>query len=290
MNNSTHSQSPFKSEEHPLTIRSLIQKGRDITQKTFRSVFFLSFIMIGILYTLQFQTSPVISDLSDVVALLIVGFSIWVLSVLHATIVTQMMCRVTQDTVLNTKQALRKGIQKSWFVFLLCILYMASIGFFWMLSIETRQFGEITLYAGFFPYIALMVFVIPILLISVTFCLSLFIVVLRGQKQKDSSVFRKMVDNISESFYLLRKSWWKMLGLMLLNMLAIGIIWGVYQLLLKFLVIFSILFFVAGTAAQTTFWYGCVLALILELKAKRFLKKTDHKASLQPEMLKKSGI
>ena len=257
--------------QQPLTIWHVVQKGMDFAKSSFWLVVPFCFLMTTLVYGygVQPQTIPTISDWSDVISLLLMALGLWTLSALHASALIQMNSSL-QNRPLSLKNAMQKGIRRSLPVFIVCLLYFALMALAGILFVQTKNFGETTLYPEIFPYVGL-VFILPVLLLSVSFYLSLFIVVLARHK-KETPVYRKIIDYFHESVFLLSGSWWKMLGLMLLNFAVMTAIWGVYQLLLKELVVCAVLFYLVTTSIVITFWYGCVLALILELKAKKMEK------------------
>lgn len=272
-------------EKEPLSIRQVIKEGCDFARKTFKAVFLFSFLMISITYALQFQTTPNMSDFSDIATLILVGFGIWLLSVMHAGLIIQMN-NTLQGNSLKFKQAMQLGMRKSLAVFAIGIFYILLILLAYLMQIEIKQLGETTLYPDTFAYLGLLAFILPLILLTVSMYLALFIVVLATQK-KETSLYRKVIDYIHESFYLLKGSWWKMLGLMLLNLIAMLAIWGIYQILLKGLVVLAVMFYISATAVVLTFWYGCILALLLELKAR---KKEKYESIETAAVLKKSSI
>lgn len=283
MNNSLKASKQLQKE--PLSIRQVIKEGVDFARKTFKAVFLFSFLMICITYALQFQTTPNMSDFSDIATLVLVGFGIWLLSVLHAGLIIQMN-NTLQGNGLKFKQAMRLGMRKSLAVFGIGVFYILLILLAYLMQIEIKQLGETTLYPDLFAYLGLLAFILPLILLTVSMYLALFIVVLAAQK-KETSLYRKIIDYSHESLYLLRGSWWKMFGLMFLNLAAMMVIWGIYQILLKGLVVLAVMFYVSATAVVLTFWYGCILALLLELKAR---KKEKYESVQAAAVLKKSSV
>lgn len=253
---------------HPsvLTVRYLAESGWDLTKKTFKSVFPFCALMTGIAYGLQPQTTPVFSDFSDWIALFIFATGVWILAVLHASVVTQLNSSL-QGHPLKFKKALNKGIQKSLAVFAVCAFYIALMVMAWILLTQMKHMGEDTVYSSIFSYLGWTILILPVFLLSISFYLATFVVVLAEYKIK-TAWYKRLSDYLHESIFLLRGHWFRFFGLMLLNLALIGLVWGLYQLVLKEFVVIAVLFCVLSSAVILSFWYACVLIMILELKSR----------------------
>lgn len=249
-----------------LTVRYLAEMGLAFSKKAFWSVFPFCILMTGIAYGLQPQTSPVFSDFSDWIALFIFATGVWLLAALHAALIMQMNSNL-QGRPLEFKKALNKGIQKSLVVSLVCVLYIALMILAWLFLLQMKGLGENTLYPGIFPYLGWAVLILPVFLLSISFYLASFVVVLAEYRTK-TPWYKKTWDYLHESIFLLRGHWLKFFGLILLNLALIGLSWCLYQLVLKEFVVIAVMLYVLCNAVILTFWYASILIMILELKAR----------------------
>lgn len=267
-NRSIASDSPSHSQK-PLTLEFLIKKGIDFAKKTFWSVIPLSLLMSMIGYAIQPNTVPLFSEWTDWIALLLLALGVLVLSALHAALLIRMNA-IVHGQSLGLKEVIELGMNKSLAVFLVWLLYISLILAAILLFIKTNQLDleEIGSYSLLLPLIGLVFFILPVVFLSVSFYLALFIVVLAEYKH-ETSWYKKIINYYRESIILLRGQWWKMFGLLLLFSVVMAIIEGICQLILKEFVVIAVLFYVIARAAILPFWYGCILAMILELKAKK---------------------
>ncbi len=265
-----------------LTTGFVIQMGMRFAKKSFWVSIVFSLLIAGTLYGygLQPQTTPNMADLYDWVSLIFLAIGIWLLSILHAALIIQINSTIHEQP-LELFNAIRLGMQKSLAVFMVCVLYLALATLAFILFFQIKQYGEATQYPEYFPYIGLTLVMLPMLALSVSFYLALFIVVLAEHK-KETPWYKKIVDYFHESIFLLKGYWWKMVGLIFLGLTIMAITWVLYHLFLKGSVVFAVMFYVFISAATMIFWYGCMIALVLELKAR---KKEKQQILVQAKMV-----
>lgn len=278
------------SAHHRLTLWYVVQTGWNFAKKTFWLVFPLSLLMSMIGYVIQPNTIPAFTEWADWVALFILATGILALSALHGAIFARMN-GIVHGQNFDWKKTIEIGLDKSISVFVVWLLYVSLIILALLLFVKTARLGEtlaetithpLISFPIVMPVLGFIVFIIPAIIISISLYLTIFIAVIAEHKN-ETPWYKKIFDYFRESALLIRGHWWKMFGLLLMFTVIMAIVDRICQVLQKEVVVFSVLFCVFARAAILPFWYGCILAMLLELKARRL----QIHEPLEPTILKK---